>query len=904
MSEYSVYFNPPGFNDYPRTVQDTVDHVALNAHVERTDVDDIYVRGTTIPHFENNDKIWIQTPSTNLPLASLRRYVDSPDQGPSSLLTGLNAYWKLNTDSWLDSSDDGNTLTGFNNVTVGIGRISGCVSISSNAYLSRSSTNFNVGTANITTSVWINPTTYGSGGFSDYAGSVLDFRNNGSGLEWLLIFNSSGNLRVYQNSQTYQSTVKIPLNTWTNIILSRNAGTTSFYINGSLDGTFADSKNFISQVFTFGGPVDQPGNAAYLHYNGRIDEVGVWSRALTGAEIASLFNAGVGRTFPFSVPLATWFEFSTLNRGDIIVVPSENTIDFPWGASGVTYDLFEFGQPSFTVPTLPTPPTGFKYKYYIGAQISQPTPPPITPVPNVPSPVINSPSTTTQEMNTAFSYQITASSTIPILLYGASGLPSGLSVNTTTGLISGTPTSASNNATVVTTATISAASGVGIDFENLVITLQQRPVITSSLTPLVFTTGTAITPYTITASKSPTSFGASSLPTGLSIDTATGIISGTPTSFGVSTVGLSATNSVLTGTANLPMTVNSVPSITSGNASGRQGVAFSYQITSVGYPAATSYGATGLPSGLTINTSTGLISGTPSGSGSVSVTLSATNSIGTRTTPVTFAIAPPLALIGQVRQVYPSSTYNLLFADQTNNAIRYYSGGSITTLATGITNPYGVVQTPNGTIYATSESTGIVYKRTGSTWTSVASGLTNPRGICADNDNNIYVAAGSSITKITNGGTVSIFASGMTNLYSVHLIYLSGGINHFMASGGNDGTGSTWQITTAGVVTLSPGSGGGLQSVKGVMPTSQWIISPLSYSFVSTQGAGPYSAQSQSGTTTFSSAQCGPGPISGGIISDGSVGTFYGPHTFSLGISSGGSPLFTVSSGFLDGPVT
>ena len=45
MNEYSVYFNPPGFNDYTRTVQDTVDHVALNAHVDKPALNDIYVTG-------------------------------------------------------------------------------------------------------------------------------------------------------------------------------------------------------------------------------------------------------------------------------------------------------------------------------------------------------------------------------------------------------------------------------------------------------------------------------------------------------------------------------------------------------------------------------------------------------------------------------------------------------------------------------------------------------------------------------------------------------------------------------------------------------------------------------------------------------------------------------------------
>ena len=56
------------------------------------------------------------------------------------------------------------------------------------------------------------------------------------------------------------------------------------------------------------------------------------------------------------------------------------------------------------------------------------------------------------------------------------------------------------------------------------------------------------------------------------------------------------------------------PAITSPlTASGTVGVAFSYQITASNNP--TSFNATGLPAGLSVNTTTGLISGTPTAAG-------------------------------------------------------------------------------------------------------------------------------------------------------------------------------------------------------------------------------------------------------------------------------------------------
>src|SRR5207253_8305531 len=96
------------------------------------------------------------------------------------------------------------------------------------------------------------------------------------------------------------------------------------------------------------------------------------------------------------------------------------------------------------------------------------------------------------------------------------------------------------------------------------------------------------------------------------------------------------------------------PVITSpATATGQVGVAFSYQITATNNP--TSFNATGLPAGLSVNTSTGLISGTPTTAGTYSVTISATNAGGTgsatlviTTSPAAPVIQPPFTATGTV----------------------------------------------------------------------------------------------------------------------------------------------------------------------------------------------------------------------------------------------------------------
>jgi PKD repeat protein len=265
-------------------------------------------------------------------------------------------------------------------------------------------------------------------------------------------------------------------------------------------------------------------------------------------------------------------------------------------------------------------------------------------------PVITSAATASATAYSSFSYQITASNSPTY--YSASGLPAGLSMNNGTGLISGTPTAAG---TFSVTLTASNDTGDGTKTLTLTIAPQPKPVISSATTATAAVN--AAFSYQITANNSPTSYDATGLPTGLSVDGSTGVISGTPTATGTNTVSLTASNAGGTGTATLTLIVDpdpNAPVITSPlTATGAVGALFNYSIAASNTP--TAYLATGLPAGLTVDPLTGLISGTPAAKGTSTVMIMASNGSGSDTKTLTINILEPFIEVSQTDLSFTAS---------------------------------------------------------------------------------------------------------------------------------------------------------------------------------------------------------------------------------------------------------
>jgi hypothetical protein len=235
---------------------------------------------------------------------------------PSSLLTGLLAYWKFDDNgsggvSLLDSSGNGRTLSAPNG-TAGLDLVTGIINKGvyfnpdeyfdpdQPTYLSRSGTFLDGSRDGYSISAWVKI------GSSNNFFIVDQATGNNNGRTISLDMFSDGTIYgtiYYDNAEPDRATGSTSINNgnWYHVAMTwKRTDSLKVYVNGALDGSVSSSGNY-ANIPTQNLSINSNADGSFAAGTECvIDEVGIWSKELSTSEIASLYNSGAGKSYPFA----------------------------------------------------------------------------------------------------------------------------------------------------------------------------------------------------------------------------------------------------------------------------------------------------------------------------------------------------------------------------------------------------------------------------------------------------------------------------------------------------------------------------------------------------------------------------------------------------------------------------
>ncbi|MDF5691499.1 putative Ig domain-containing protein [Aquirufa aurantiipilula] len=576
-------------------------------------------------------------------------------------------------------------------------------------------------------------------------------------------------------------------------------GNTKFcYVGHRINGSMGESTSSSGTVTTF-----DCANTPTINLCGAVTTVADPTKSTISATPTSILANGI-TTSTITIQLKTSAGVNlTRTGGTVIVTTTAGTLGFVTDNDNGTYTVILTSGNSVATATL-----GFSVNGTTASGISSTTTVSFysTPPPSALSyttPNVYTVGSTITNLNPTVTGTVTSYSISP-------GLPTGLSFNTTTGVISGTPTVTSP----ATDYTVTATNGTGSTTAVVRITVNvAAPSALSYTTPNVYTVGSTITNLNPTVTGTVTSYSISpGLPTGLSFNTTTGVISGTPTVTSPATdYTVTATNGTGSTTAVVNITVNATlaaPTSLSYNTPNvyTTGTTITDLNPSV-VGTVTSYSiSTPLPTGLTFNTTTGVISGTPTvTSPATDYTVTATNATGSTTAVVRItvnaALVAPSALSYNTPNVYVVGTTITSLNPTVTGTVTGYTitptlpSGLIINPITGVISGTPTVTSP-ATIYTVTASNGA-----GSTTAdlSIRVNAAAPTGLTYQTPN-VY-KVGTAITSLDPSIT------GTVDSYALTTGTLPAGLSFSTVNGKITGTPTTVTSLTSFTVTATNVSG-------------------------------------------------------------------------------------------------
>lgn len=158
-------------------------------------------------------------------------------------------------------------------------------------------------------SAWVYPTNTASS-FPNFDG-FLGFRNDNNADFYLLQLGSTNVEARFTNSAGNTFTAVQPglvLNTWQHFVLTYNGFTLSVYLNGVLGVSIPANGNLTNPTVDFMLGKVNFGSGDFF-FDGKLDEVGLWSKSLSVAEVTCMYEEGLD---PTDANLELYFD---LNQG-------------------------------------------------------------------------------------------------------------------------------------------------------------------------------------------------------------------------------------------------------------------------------------------------------------------------------------------------------------------------------------------------------------------------------------------------------------------------------------------------------------------------------------------------------------------------------------------------------------
>ncbi|HTU39967.1 MAG TPA: LamG-like jellyroll fold domain-containing protein [Acidimicrobiales bacterium] len=216
--------------------------------------------------------------------SELRVVVDGVSQSGTAATTGPAYAWGFEEGSGTTAKNSGTAGSAGDGTLSGAtwtsdGRIGKALNFTSNSRVNVPDQAGLRATTALTVEAWVKPTTvpYPYGSFAGHAGS-----GGWLNADWALGTYPGGQLMGNVGNTTVYGTGSLSVSTWTHVAMTWSGGTEQVYVNGVLAGTATGVTAPTGSSGSFS--IGSVGNGIF---NGTIDEVKVYQRALSQTEIAS-----------------------------------------------------------------------------------------------------------------------------------------------------------------------------------------------------------------------------------------------------------------------------------------------------------------------------------------------------------------------------------------------------------------------------------------------------------------------------------------------------------------------------------------------------------------------------------------------------------------------------------------